>query len=189
MNHLQACEAVARWALRLRWCDLAVVEIAGRGFRFGEPKPDYLSPEWRGWIDRRNAHRGSAAAGGGVCDVLALTSPRKTVPGPRIAICEVKVQVSDLRADLRKGKMLRYEPQATHCYLAAPAEVLKRADDLGLPGTWGKVEIGSDGSCVIKRNPVRNLAVQPTIELRGQLATNAAISLAWRYLQQAEEKR
>ncbi len=199
---------------KLRWCDLAVVEVSGRSIPSPERAPNQdvpwnqRTPQQRadreGWWDRECAWRKTPAAGGGQLDVLALTlpgwKPELNRTRPRIAIVEVKVTRSDLLSDLRAGKLLKYEPQATHVYLALANRAMLRpyqytrpsleewADDLrdrGLPDYWGLVYIptptGFAHNPVALRNPGRNPhACDPTPELRRSLAVRAAVSLAHR---------
>ncbi len=190
LTHQQTCEAVARWFLTLAWCDLAVCEIAGRAVPFPELGtlinghwPSKMSlPERRARSARQRAWWKTPAAGGGILDVLALTTARKQVQRPRVAIAEIKVSVSDLRADLRAGKMLRYEPQGTHLYLAGPRTVLDRAADLGLPHYWGLIV--ADAHPWALRNPKKNPhgPGEPTADSRARWTTSAAISLCHKAL-------
>ena len=126
-------------------------------------------------------------------DVLAVTTARRTGSAkakvaPRVAIAEIKVRVSDLRSDLRARKMFRYQPQATHLYLAGPEAVISRAERFGLPDWWGLVEVAPSkgrGATVVTvtRRPKRNPhAPEPTKELRAWWVNAAAISLAHRAL-------
>lgn len=73
----------------------------------------------------------------------------------RLAVVEVKRNRSDLLQDLKRGKMLKYERVASHCYLALHPSCLKaelqgpnqrallkeqqlvELEDLGLPVHWG----------------------------------------------------
>lgn len=69
----------------------------------------------------------------------------------RVAVFEVKRTRSDLLGDLRRGKMLRYEVAATHCYLAVGPDVLRgdwyggtwaeQVTELGLPKHWGILSV------------------------------------------------
>lgn len=217
LTHRAACNRVAEYLMRtIRWCDLAVVEVAGR--RTGElpPRPLHTMEDWRDDPDecRRKSSdyyaaervfHSSPASGGGQLDVLALTlpewKPRRKVR-PRIAIVEVKVSRSDLLSDLRAGKLLRYEPQATHVYLAITGEAMLTPyghtkahaaawlADLaakGLPTHWGVLRIpGWPHETVHSlRQPGRNPhACDPTPELRTRLAVKAAVSMAYKMASQ-----
>ena len=209
LNHRQACVAVASWFMTLGWCDFAAVETAGRPT--GQPhRADHLT--MGAFLRAMKAWEKRADAGGGVLDVLALTTPRldhrraravsewerqhryaqsrglafgrrKPPPiRPRVAIAEVKVQRSDLFRDLRAGKMLRYQSQASHVYLAATSEVLEDVDleDRGLPPWWGVVRVGQREVFSV-RNPKRyEMGCDPHLPLRAALLNKAAISLAHR---------
>lgn len=242
LSHLQACEAVAAWALRLQGHDLAVCEISGRTMGKVPPLPEGwiaervgarpVSPplpepstiearrehtkavrEWQAELRRYNRAVGRARLewehqhperGGGQLDVLALSSPRWRPPRksskPRISIYEIKVSESDLRSDLRAGKMLRYECQGTHVHLAAPGHLLDLAVELGLPASWGLVEVQVVGqpdhrgvvrryvNVSSRRNARRNDDVAVTDEIRQRLTTRAAISLSHRYLRDARDR-
>lgn len=201
MTHAEACMAIAKWASGLRWCDCAVTEIAGV---FTEPMPRGLNWKERQDWNSRPEH------GGGRFDVLALTGVRvheerqtrnsRKLPPPRIAVVEVKVQRSDLLKDLRAGKMRRYEPQASHVYLAIQAdallswregyprpeaEMLAELDALGLPHGWGVIFLRPDTTYP---NPWQarpasgdhQHAIEPTAEARAVWLERAAVSLAYR---------
>ena len=159
-------------------------------------------------VAERKRHRKSVAAahkkharahpecGGGQLDVLAFMTvereeDRVKRPPPRIAVCEVKVQLGDLRSDLKEGKMLRYEPQATHVYLAVTAEatgiplreqsrLLERLGGLGLPSHWGVLYVDHYQVTQVRGPRKYALACEPTKELRRSLLRGSAISLAWR---------
>ena len=90
------------------------------------------------------------ALGGGFVDAIGITS-RPGLISPKILAIEVKRTRSDLLADLRKRKMLKYEPHATHCYLACTREslllkprqryktALEDMHSKGLPDHWGLI--------------------------------------------------
>lgn len=209
LTHRAACNRVAEYLMRsLKWCDLAVVEVKGRAIPFAE---GHLSPntqegrdDFCGWYDRRRDWRANPASGGGQLDVLALTLPdwkAKRKVKPRIAIVEVKVSRSDLLSDLRAGKLLRYEPQATHVYLAITDETmlvpwapwdpqgatsaawLADLGAKGLPTHWGVLRVPEShvGAVHSLRQPGRNPhACEPAPELRTSLALKAAVSMAHR---------
>lgn len=199
MTHWEACTAVARWFHTLAWCDLAACELSGRVTGKPPPRPPWPRGGWT--LDARVAHDAwnrahrewldSPSSGGGQLDVLALTLPGhkpKRKARPRIAIAEVKVTRSDLRADLRVGKLLRYEPQGSHLYLAGTREALGEdplglLEELGLPRWWGVVVIpeGRWLKCWSVRNPGKNPhAPDVTDDLVGALVRRAAVSLAYR---------
>lgn len=197
LTHQQTCESVARWFLTQRWCDVAVCEIAGRTTRNpdrppedpGWPRTTEQHDAWRAahnaWWDGDKLWRASPAYGGGFLDVLAVSARGKKTP--RIAIAEIKVSLSDLRGDLRKGKMLRYEPQATHLYLAGPEKVIEQAPDLGLPAWWGLMVAGQWPW--ILRAPKKNPhAPDPTVMLRDWWTRQVARSLSNRVLRDAVER-
>lgn len=104
-----------------------------------------------------------------IYDVLALDVRNKS-KDPRISIAEIKVSRADLLQDLKKKKMLRYERQATHCYLVTTPEALlysKRSaseilEDLtqkGLPKTWGVLVWDQEFICL--RKPTRIKKAHP----------------------------
>lgn len=78
-----------------------------------------------------------------VFDAVGITLPNKNVVEPRICIIEVKRTRTDLLADLRAKKMLKYEPHASHCYLALGPDfntsILQELPALGLPPHWGVI--------------------------------------------------
>lgn len=215
MEHREACEVVARYFLtKLQWCDFAAVEVSGTRSRF-RPMPhtgvhyDQRTPEMRAemsqWYDDRRAWEKTAASGGGQLDVLGLTLPRwkpKRKTAPRIAVAEVKVSRSDLLSDLRVGKLLKYEPQATHCYLAITDGVfldrhlegayrprtqtqVDHLAELGLPAHWGIIHIPERPSWGVWPSQLRQPKVcpsapEPTPERRARLCLRAGVSIAHR---------
>lgn len=96
-----------------------------------------------------------------VFDVIGLGTKSKI--DKRITIVEVKASRSDMLQDLKKGKLLKYEAQGTHCYLAATAEAyrtdkLNTLEDLasrGLPNHWG-VLLVSPGYVQVLRSARRH---------------------------------
>ena len=97
-----------------------------------------------------------------------------------VAVVEVKRTRADLLQDLRKRKLLKYEPVATTLYLAGTSEalgyknvpggfdrVLEDLADRGLPKTWGVLLLPTEG------NPSR-LDHGAVIALRGARRTRAA---------------
>ena len=215
MSHRAACNAIATYAMnQLKWCDLAAVEVAGR--RCGTPPPTKSTFDGftRDEVDAARRAReewfASHEAGGGQLDVLALTGVRtrerkkarsnaKRWPASRVAVFEVKVQRSDMLSDLRAQKLRRYEPQASHCYLAVakscllcaerieyrrggitrvrwrvdPAAALEELDGLNLPEGWGVVLFESEGF-VPSPSCIRN----PTGKHLGALVVDDDILLA-----------
>lgn len=90
----------------------------------------------------------------GYADCLAITLKDKAT-NPRITVVEVKRTRSDLLADLRAKKLLKYEQGSTHCYLACTPECLRldrqpinqaleELTKLGLPTKWGILIIKGD---------------------------------------------
>lgn len=84
-----------------------------------------------------------------IVDVIGLTT-YPTTAQRKILIGEVKVTRADLLQDLRKGKMLKYQKHASHCYLLATRaalnlnkqntiQLLTELDSYGLPKSWGIV--------------------------------------------------
>lgn len=170
MSHALACEVAAQWFRSLAWCQLAITEIAGVHYA--------PAPPGRG-----------KKRGGGVLDVLGLTL-KESVKRPRIAVCEVKVSRADLLSDLRARKMLRYESQVSHCYLAFGPEVFSNRpqayavlNERGLPSDWGIVELSRSGACQLRAakriEPPRG--AEPTLNRRQRRALDAARSATYRY--------
>lgn len=236
MKHRDACDAVARWFLDCKWCDFALAEVAGRKTAEMPPFEDSLPARptvdydvdakayKKAWANYqvecgriRDAHeRSHPECGGGVLDVLAITTSRgerqhaanmarwerlrdeaaatgrkfrRRLPvfRPRVAIAEIKVSRSDLRADLRKGKMRRYESQATHVYLAMPHKLydeieLAALESMGLPPYWGLLSIVGRAVCVQRSPKAYPGACNPTADLRADLLLQGARSLAYRAL-------
>lgn len=101
----------------------------------------------------------------GYVDAIGITShPR--AKQKKIAVVEVKRTRSDLLADLRKKKMLKYERTASHCYLAATCDALmfpkkdkkQVLDDLkakGLPTYWGVLMFHPSGKIQVLRGSKR----------------------------------
>jgi len=101
----------------------------------------------------------------GFADVLGITI-RSRIARPRIVVVEVKRTRADLLQDLRKRKLLKYERNSTHCYLAGTAEALNTRQlrtnraviqdlrALGLPDNWGILHItkSSKNDCKVIRD-------------------------------------
>jgi hypothetical protein len=88
----------------------------------------------------------------GIVDCIGISSKISTRKTKIIAV-EVKRTRADLLQDLRKQKMLKYEPNSTHCILAISHKVFKSNDkkdiktelkELGLPNSWGIVILPSN---------------------------------------------
>ena len=195
MTHDEACQAVAWWMRRQRWCSVAATEIAGAVYA---PEVEY--PIWDGLGETFGQYKAESMAamnasiarsqdGGGQLDVIGFSRPQS--PRPRVCIAEIKVSRSDLLADLRKRKMLRYESQATHCYLAVTAAVVGRRtlDDLlaelprlGLPVQWGLLDIRGqhDVRSVSAARPLRARGLDVTDERLRELAWRVARSCSYR---------
>jgi len=60
----------------------------------------------------------------GIVDAIGLTSPMASTRTKIVAV-ECKRTNSDLIADLKASKYMKYEYGSTHCYLAATKEALK----------------------------------------------------------------
>jgi len=236
-GHWLACQSIARWFLGLSWCDFAVCEISGRVVGDVPQRPDWKDysdqpmygtyngeryapcPDEDAWAryqaacaERDKAARERMEQSGGQLDVLGLATGRKRQheKNRRIGIAEVKVTRGDLRQDLKRGKMLRYERQATHVYLAATPEalniqgggcyytseavsdVLEDLGERGLPKHWGVVLIRwqyQRGRLrlypITMRNPRRYPhGCDPTPELCDRLIRQAAVSLCHRALRE-----
>lgn len=188
LTHVGACRRVAAYFLKQKWCGLAVTEIAGRttGEPFAWPAPGNVTTDtWR----RARAHDAHWTRGGGVLDVLALSG--WDAQSPRIVVAEVKVSLSDLRADQRAEKMRRYQPQATACYLAVTEGVVDPGE---LPGRdarildavqpfdgWGVLWVPRNSEPRVLRRPGPHpAAAAPTEDLMLRLWRQAARSLAYK---------
>jgi hypothetical protein len=101
---------------------------------------------------------------------------------------------SDLRSDLRAGKMRRYQPQATECWLAVADGVVSRKSGPGrdsdwlamleaeglLPG-WGALYVPTNGVPWILRRPsAHEGALVATEDRVRDLWTASARSLAYK---------
>ena len=82
--------------------------------------------------------------GRGFADAIGISRPRARTH--RITIIEVKRTRSDLLQDIRTKKYLKYESQATHCYMAGTTEAFgnKTTNQIyvdlknrGFPDHWG----------------------------------------------------
>lgn len=196
-RHRAGCHAAARWALRQTWCDLAVVEIsAGAGQLDVLALTTTLREDERAralerWEQGRERARNLGYR-------YSASKPR--VPRPTVAAIEVKVSRSDMLADLRARKLLKYEPIATRCYLAAHRDCwldpklkdkarVQELRELGLPDHWGVVLLrdwtrrngapGWNARCI---RPARDYGNTTTRERRDRLTIQAAISMCWRQL-------
>lgn len=96
--------------------------------------------------------------------------PKVKAGQDRYSVVEVKVSRSDLLADLRAGKMVRYATNASHAYLLATEAALllpdgaRRPDhdkaldqltELGLPPTWGVIVATPTGRETAYLNSIR----------------------------------
>lgn len=198
MTHDDACRAVVRWFLTLRWCAVAIDEISGSCVPYPVKRPaDRFAPGYRAahnaWFDAQKRWNASPEYGGGQLDVLAISRPE--IRRPRIAIAEIKVSRSDLLADLRARKMLRYQVQATHVYLALGPEIAPTTDDAieaasPLPPHWGVLRIGKRGSVYQHRKPSAcPVGPDPSPDRLNRLAWKIAKSAAYRRLNDAETIR
>lgn len=182
-THRDLCSATLTWFLALPWCSLGAFELSLAGgynhalAHKGSGQADVLaisSPQLelvnaRRLEEHARANRQARAAaerhGWPVREPDELRLPR-----PRIAIAEVKRTRSDLLADLRAGKLLRYAEVATHLYLAGTddalglaagerptrertARLLAELGEHGLPRTWGVLRLR-----VWEQRPHRDLA-------------------------------
>lgn len=194
-THNLACRLVVRWFLARQWCAAAIDEIGGLSIPNPECRPDFepSDPTWKArsdaWRDRDRAWRVSPEAGGGQLDVLAISQPN--TKRPRIAIAEIKVTRSDLRADIRAGKMLRYQVQGTHLYLALGPEIAatkKAALDAAkdLPEHWGVLRLSSKSVRLDRRPKMCPAGPQPTRDRLNMLAWKIATSASYRRLNDHE---
>jgi hypothetical protein len=130
----------------------------------------------------------------GNADVMALGKPDKA---PKFVIGEVKRYRSDLLADLRAGKMLKYGKLASHCYLALcndcmageSAGIIGELTRLGLPERWGVLwvsETRTGGLHVSSLRTAKKLQSVPGSLIEVYTRTFAR-SLTWR-LQRVESE-
>jgi hypothetical protein len=130
----------------------------------------------------------------GFVDAIGLTS-RGTKRTKKLLVAEVKRTRPDLLQDLRRGKLLKYEKGASHCYLAATPEALmlhkktkkQIIDDLtskGLPKYWGILVLppyGKDPKNInVLRRP-RKLR-EPHARTLSTLVGKIARSFMWRII-------
>jgi hypothetical protein len=156
VTHRDLCRAAARWLLELKWCHVAGYEVGGGGGvldAVGVSSPqdpdaglavraehERVTEEWRvaheRWVETQKGRRPLLNKRWGV---------KPDRPGkPRIVAVEVKRTRADLLADLRVGKLLRYEGDASECYLAVYHQAMPSREELaelGLPGHWGILRI------------------------------------------------
>jgi hypothetical protein len=107
-------------------------------------------PGWTPWLDRYRQEKAKRLSGAG-----------------QIVVVECKRTRSDLLADLRAGKLRRYEAAATECYLLATMPALgidaymgltdAERDHAapGLPGEWGILTVSPRGGVYPIRNAER----------------------------------
>lgn len=166
-THRDLARAAARWLLEDRGIYAAAYEL---GFDGGQadavgvtvPDPDAsvaLRVDEHTRAYHRNLKQYPAHAAGLVgrpawLDGYRARSLARARVAPRVVVVEVKRTRSDLLADLRVGKLRRYESAATHCYLLIagpcvglswmpwwPEEEQGRALHVlaadGLPDAWG----------------------------------------------------
>lgn len=195
-THRDLARGVARWLLNQSHTDAVCWELGGRqvegGHLGGGGQLDAVGLSTVAHLDKHRAmakHRNSLLPGG-----------RGKGPKPWIRAVEVKRTRPDLLQDLRAGKLLRYECQATHCYLAATAEALgddgpEQLTARGLPRTWGVLKLKPmilvptrwrkterrHVAVEVVRSP-RRLPTQVTDEHLHELAADIARSMAWRLL-------
>lgn len=130
VTHRQLQHAATKWLLKQAWCDLAGWEIDSL---------DAVGVQTLGWQlvrevqrDMQIRNRQDAADAG-----RSYLPQVRRYPSPRVQIVEVKRTRSDLLQDLKRGKMLTYEPRATHCVLAVTDEAMLHK---GHPNSWTKDE-------------------------------------------------
>jgi hypothetical protein len=207
VTHRDLCRRVARWFLSLAWCDVVCWELGGYLLEGEAARRQTLTLE-QAVVERETV-------GASVHDVVALMTPtyqrelprrrRGRVPLPRLAVAEVKRTRADLLGDLRAGKLLKYQAQASHCYLAAHVEALgveqntmhrpgvreEALHDLemrGLPRTWGVLVLTNRwrrGKNWIHVESWRNPKRLPTVVTesdRHNVTRQIARSLAYRVL-------
>ena len=121
-----------------------------------------------------------------VFDVVGCTvNPRSKL---KITVIETKRTRADLTQDLRKGKMLKYDKHASHCYLAATVQALNYSSveqtladlaDKGLPVHWG-VLLLTHNQVICLRSARKHSDVHPLSHQR--LIASIARSYMYKYL-------
>lgn len=129
----------------------------------------------------------------GFVDVIGMSSPLKESKTKIVAV-EVKRTKADLVQDLKKGKLLKYESNSTHCYLAATREALgikyakeaptaiKHLVELGLPRHWGILLLPTKGRARPKVLRSSRQIGKPLPGVPEELAIKMAISFSNRIL-------
>lgn len=179
-SHRELCRIAAAWLLNQRWCHVAGYEVRGGGGVLDAvgvscPLDTEAGDAVRAETERIKRHHREAVArwvdGGhkgkrpGLNQRWAIEPDRKG--RTRIVAIEVKRTRSDLLADLRAGKMLRYEHDGSRCYLAIAEGALPDLSELaerGLPKHWGVLcfhEWGDTTHCSVLRHakPHRTVSV------------------------------
>jgi hypothetical protein len=140
----------------------------------------------------------------GVVDVIGITTKTKKYDS-KIVVVEVKRSRADLLQDLKKQKMLGYEKQASHCYLAvtqdcvwtpkelslgahlkpdAAKTVVAFLQDKGLPAYWGVLLYSpnggaSDWQCIRQARRTATRITSVTLEA---ITKKIALSFMYRIL-------
>jgi len=126
--------------------------------------------------------------GRGFADAIGISKPRAKTH--RVTIIEVKRTRSDLLADLRSSKYMKYEGQSTHCYFAGTpeafgnrtkAQILVDFKNRNLPDHWGILELGPKGRVKCHRTAKAHSTTTST-RVRA-LTRKIAKSLIYRALQ------
>ncbi len=150
--------AAAHAAWKTEWLAAYRAETAAQCAQLAQPTVDQALKSWH--LRRETARRDADVR------VPRLWADIADKPSrPRVTVIEVKRTRTDLRRDLRAGKMLAYEQTGQACYLAATTEALgdlttkgdrdaALADlaDRGLPKSWGVVHlhVGSWGQGAVQ---------------------------------------
>lgn len=204
LSHRTLCRVAARWLLTECRYHVAGYEVAVTDC--GEAR-DVLGvldavavtdPGANVKIDRRNADdaaRQAQMAAEFPDTPWARRKVRVRPHEPRNGfIIECKVSASDLRADLRARKMLKYAPLANRCAVALSPGVLASVGGLaglgllGLPESWGVYEASgharagdwTDWTLLQIRKPTRGPSMDPVDH--AALASTIGHSMTWRAL-------
>lgn len=191
-SHRLVCDLAAAWCLRQGWGKLAAVEVGvGVGIadvlactepqeipvcdqheKISRDESEQRRKLWNSLVPSvRDEIRGTRKSLPKELSRQVSTLHRRSVPRvhtrkakPRVTIIECKRTRSDLLADLRAGKMLKYAEVATHVYLALSeevidgrrsGEVLAELESLGLPRFWGVLKVKTNLSPWVATSSVR----------------------------------
>lgn len=185
LSHRDLARLAALWLLQRRWAYLAGFEVAladGNADAIAVSKPrdpeveELVRLELDAWgAAGEEGPRPKAPAGWRHASLYHWRPTPESAKGV-VGLVEVKRTRADLLQDLRRRKMLKYQPQATNLWLAGTEEALRGRDstvleDLaarGLPPSWGVLLLPTEG------DPAR-LSPGLVWALRGSRRTRVAL--------------